>query len=409
VRSKLWLIFIFGLLVISYPLISGLSSAKTAGQGKPIRFLEKITDQTTVIKGTASPNAAIKAETKDGVLNRTQADGAGKFALAIAKQPGHSILKITAGNRNHKRSVNVTVTATGWVHEGGRWYFYNSKGEKQTGWIQNQGHYYFLNHTGVLQTGWLHDNGHWYYLNSSGVMQTGWVKVSGKNYYLNSQGVMQTGWIQNSKGKFYLGTDGSVSSVILDAPLVTQLPELPRGCEVTSLTMMLQSAGVPANKMTLAAQVPKDPTPYSRVNGQIHYGNPNKGFVGDMYNMDNLGYGVYHGPIAKLAKTYLPNRVIDFTGSRFETMFQFLNEGKPVWVIIDTLFDAAPPKDWVVWKTPEGTISINGTEHSVLVTGYDSQYIYFNDPLSGEKNDRAAIHSFKSGWEQMGSQAISYR
>lgn len=405
-RSKLRIIFILGLLAISYPLISKLSLA----QGKPIRLLEKITDQTTVIKGTASPNAEIKAETKDGVLKSTKADGAGKFTLAIAKQPGKTVLKIIANKSMNQRSVNVTIAATGWVEKGESRYFYNSKGEKVTGWIQNQGRYYFLNNAGVMQTGWLQDSGHWYYLNSSGVKQTGWVRVGGKDYYLNSQGVRQMGgWIQDSKGKFYLGADGSVSSAILDIPVISQLPELPRGCEVTSLSMMLLSAGVKADKMTLAAQVTKDPTPYSRVNGQIHYGNPNKGFVGDIYNMDNLGYGVYHGPIAKLANNYLPNRVVDFTGSSFETMYQFLNQGKPVWVIIDTLFDTPPPQDWVVWHTPEGTISINGTEHSVLVTGYDSQYIYFNDPLTGEKNDKADISSFKKGWKQMGSQAISYR
>ncbi|NRD77192.1 C39 family peptidase [Bacillus sp. BRMEA1] len=405
-RSKLWLMGVVVLLVISYPLSSRQFIAHSAWQGEPIRFSGKITDQTTIIKGTASPNTTIRAETKAGLLNSTKADGTGNFILSIPKQTSNTILKITD---DHKRLVNVKISATGWIKEGENWYFLNGNGEKQTGWIQYQSKRYFLNQNGVMEKGWIHDARHWYFLDSTGAMQTDWVEVNGKRYDLNSNGVMLTGWVQNSKGKFLLGPDGAVSSAILDVPIVSQLPELPRGCEITSLTMLLKSAGIEVDKMTLSSQIERDPTPYSRVNGQINYGNPNKGFVGDMYNINNLGYGVYHGPIAKLANRYMPNRIIDFTGSKFETMFQYLNKGKPVWVIINTLFDTTPSQYWVTWNTPEGRISINGKEHSVLVTGYDSRYIYFNDPLSGIKNDKAPLHSFKSGWEQMGSQAISYR
>lgn len=46
-------------------------------------------------------------------------------------------------------------------------------------------------------------------------------------------------------------------SVIIDVPLIRQNPELKYGCEVTSLTMVLQHAGVQVGKMDLHKAVKK--------------------------------------------------------------------------------------------------------------------------------------------------------
>lgn len=196
---------------------------------------------------------------------------------------------------------------------------------------------------------------------------------------------------------------------ILHVPLISQNPELRRGCEITSLAMMLRYAGVDVGKMTLAAQVRKDPTPYRKIHGNVYFGNPNTGFVGNMYTFSRPGYGVYHRPIKVLADRYLPGRVVDLSGSKFETIFQYLNNGKPVWVINNVMFDTVPAQYWRRWQTPAGPIRITYKEHSVLVTGYTQNYIYFNDPLANIKNRKVPIASFKRGWEQMGRQAISYR
>ena len=197
--------------------------------------------------------------------------------------------------------------------------------------------------------------------------------------------------------------------VLLDVPIIKQLPELPRGCEVTSLAMLLQYAGTDADKMTLAKQIKKNPAKMLKTNGQVHYGDPDEGFIGDMYNIHKPGLGVYHTPIKELAEQYMPGKIIDFTNSDFNQIKKYLSTNRPIWVIINTAYQKLDSSYFHTWQTPNGEISITYKEHSVVVTGYDEDYIYFNDPLTGIKDKKAPIAEFEEAWVQMGRQAITYK
>ena len=204
--------------------------------------------------------------------------------------------------------------------------------------------------------------------------------------------------------------DQSISNqVLLDVPIVKQLPELPRGCEVTSLTMLLQYAGVDTDKMTLARQIKKNPAKMQKINGQVHFGDPNDGFIGDMYNIHQPGLGVYHTPIKELAEHYLPGKIIDFTNGDFSQIKKYLSQNRPIWVIINTAYKKLDSSYFHTWETSNGEISVTYKEHSVVVTGYDQDFIYFNDPLTGHKNKKAPIADFEKAWVQMGRQAITYK
>ncbi|CAM4236467.1 C39 family peptidase [Lederbergia lenta] len=196
--------------------------------------------------------------------------------------------------------------------------------------------------------------------------------------------------------------------IIIDAPVIEQFPELPRGCEVTSLAMLLESAGVKADKMKLAKEIRKDPAKRTYKNGQIHYGNPNKGFVGNMYTFNEPGLGVYHEPIMELAENYLPGKIVNLSNQSFEELKIPLSDGRPVWVIINSQYRELEDSYFQTWHTKEGVIQITMKEHSVLITGYDKDYIYFNDPLTGKKNKKAPIKDFEKSWVQMGSHALTY-
>ncbi|MBY6053248.1 C39 family peptidase [Cytobacillus firmus] len=214
------------------------------------------------------------------------------------------------------------------------------------------------------------------------------------------------------KATAFLGNSTAVikikEKIIIDAPAINQFPELPRGCEVTSLSMLLQHAGIKADKMTLAKEIKKNPEPYRIENGKIYFGHPNEGFIGDMYSFDNPGLGVYHKPVKELAEKYMPGSIEDLTGSDFEDLKIHLSDGRPVWIIINTAYKQLSDDFFQTWHTPSGKIQITYKEHSVLVTGYDQKYMYFNDPLTGEKNKKAPISDFEKAWVQMGKQAITY-
>ncbi len=194
-------------------------------------------------------------------------------------------------------------------------------------------------------------------------------------------------------------------SAVLDVPLILQNPELNRGCEVTSLAMILQYAGIDVDKMTLASQI--DKVPYLE-NG-LH-GNPYDGFVGDMYTFKNPGYGVYHGPVERLADSYYPDAILDLTGQSFDFLLTgHVANGRPVWVITNALFHALDASEFETWHTKDGDVQITWQEHSVVITGFDDTSVYINDPLDADngKNKKLNRADFQAAWEQMGRQAIT--
>lgn len=194
--------------------------------------------------------------------------------------------------------------------------------------------------------------------------------------------------------------------VLLDVPLIKQLPELPRGCEVTSLAMIMQYAGTDTGKMELAEKIQKETIPYIKKGNRITCGNPNRGFVGNMYSMDSFGYGVYHEPIANLAKEYLGNRVVDLSELEFDDVLYILQQGYPVWIIANAEYRSLDDSYFEMWHTPTGIVKITYKLHAVVITGIKNDKIYINDPLSSIKNKMIDRDQLKAAWEQMGNQAI---
>ncbi|MEK8129875.1 C39 family peptidase [Paenibacillus filicis] len=196
------------------------------------------------------------------------------------------------------------------------------------------------------------------------------------------------------------------SSVMLEAPVVRQLPELPSGCEVTSLTMLLKFRGIEKTKMELAAEMKRDTTPirYNKDGSIAYWGNPNIGFVGEPTGKAK-GFGIYHTALFDQLKSHVPTAV-DLTQEPFEKLEDQLRSGIPS--VVWTTIDFQVPERWVVWDSPLGPIQTTFMEHAVLLVGFDEENVYVNDPLSGQGQRKINKEQFKATWEAMGRQAISY-
>lgn len=184
---------------------------------------------------------------------------------------------------------------------------------------------------------------------------------------------------------------------------ILQNPELPTGCEITSLTMLLNHIGFDADKLDMADNyLPK---------GEYRKADYNKVFVGDPRS--GLGYGCTAGVIVTAAESYLDSRedgsrwrVKDLTGSEAEKLYSYVCKGDPVVVWASINMGELIP-DYVTWTDETGkTISWYGGEHCLLLTGYDldEELVYVNDPLRGKVTYDMDL--FEQRYEEMQKNAV---
>ena len=169
----------------------------------------------------------------------------------------------------------------------------------------------------------------------------------------------------------------------LDVKTIYQKPELPTGCEVTSLAMVLDYIGYSVTKTDLADKYLKKAKPYADKTF-------NDAFMGSPY--ESTGWGCYSPVIVDTASKYLKEigedkeyKAVDISGASIEDIAHNIWLGNPViaWVTIN--FDDSTDEEHF-WTTPSGEkAKFTSGEHCVVVTGYDidKHELTINDPLSG--------------------------
>lgn len=191
-------------------------------------------------------------------------------------------------------------------------------------------------------------------------------------------------------------TQESISK--LEVPVYLQKYAL--SCEAASLRMLLAYRGINVSEKELLSHIGNDATPHQ---GSI-WGNPYVGFVGSVNGKQMVnGYGVYWGPIARVANKY--RYAISFEEWNIKKLTEALSKSQPV-IIWGYVKNGQP----TYWHTPGGDkIYAVPDEHTVIAVGFvgaanNPSHIIINDPLVGQVYWSREI--FDKKWDAFGRSGV---
>ena len=184
----------------------------------------------------------------------------------------------------------------------------------------------------------------------------------------------------------------------IDLQPICQYPELPTGCEITSLAMVLNYHGISADKCDLAD--------HYLDKGEVGTVDFRKAFEGDP--RDDSSYGCYAPVIVNTANKYLEAaqselRAADISGGQLEELFPYIDAGVPV-IIWGTL-DCAEGYYSVTWNVDGTDMSWYTPEHCRVLVGYEDGQVWTADPVYGDVR-AYDLHVFESRYEDLGRQAV---
>lgn len=208
--------------------------------------------------------------------------------------------------------------------------------------------------------------------------------------------VFEDGWYVVSDGKFYYCSQGAhftmvqlqtvepettfaameKDKVFHEVETVLQDPELPHGCEVTGLAMLLSYYGVEADKCELAdTWLPKGAW------GQTDF---RKAFVGDPRKRV-ASAGCYAPVIADTANRYLTDINMTAVAKENVSFPDLLSMVQEAPVLAWTTMNLQAPYIAQVWEVDGEELYWQNLEHCVVLTGYDAEkgVLYGTDPLYG--------------------------
>lgn len=185
---------------------------------------------------------------------------------------------------------------------------------------------------------------------------------------------------------------------MLDVPFHRQEHAL--SCEIASLRSALLTAGLDVPEAILLSALPHDPTEKSTdAQGNLIWGDPDKGFVGDIDGrMPSTGFGVHAPALKQVAQLYAV--VHDMRANDAAALTAAIDRGNPV-IVWSALGDTPSP---LTWKTPEGkTVNTALYEHTLVVAGYKGsaaaiESVYVVDPLTGLREESWKEFTWRTGF-----------
>ncbi len=198
------------------------------------------------------------------------------------------------------------------------------------------------------------------------------------------------------------------NSVYIDMENILQLPELPVGCEITALTIMLRHCGFDADKTVLARDYLPLGGNWQEIDGKVHKDSFFDYFIGDPFSR---GYGCFSNAIETAANDYIADNgggytVYNISGAHPDLLYDYLAQGIPVicWAT-DGMIEPEYYESWYDNATGE-KLDWYLNEHCFVLAGFnmDVGVVTLNDPMKGIIDYN--INKFETRYRQMNSQAI---
>jgi uncharacterized protein YvpB len=186
-------------------------------------------------------------------------------------------------------------------------------------------------------------------------------------------------------------------SVELAVDNIMQEPELPTGCEITALTIVLNYLGYDVDKLTMADKY----LPQGEV-GKTH---PDEAFIGNPRN--SRSYGANAPVLIKAANAYFQDvshthNIYDVSTENFDSLLEYINDGFPViiWATIN-MKASYPSTKWIINGEP---FQWTAPFHCMVLIGYTEDTYIIADPLQGiVEYDKDLV---KQRYNELGNQAL---
>lgn len=165
--------------------------------------------------------------------------------------------------------------------------------------------------------------------------------------------------------------------VQLDVENILQLPELPSGCEIVSLAIVLNYLGFEVDSVSLCDN-------YLEKCG-FGEGDPFFTYIGDP-KISGMGMGCYAPCIQNAARAFLDDagdeklRVKNISGEAFSVFESYIDKGVPVILWGTTNMDCDPTLFMTVY-TDNGDVVWRSHSHCLVLIGYTANTYIFCDPL----------------------------